>query len=102
MIGCLNAPMKPSALRIERLLAKVEAEHNARIRLCRYVVYEDEYDEAIAKGTLPPAGPAARGADDEPLASQPHEKEWQIVRNRGRAPLGRGYHAAFSSNTTTA
>ena len=42
--------MKPSALRIERLLAKVEAEHNARIRLCRYVVYEDEYDEAIAKG----------------------------------------------------
>jgi hypothetical protein len=39
-----------SALRIERLLAKVEAEHNARIRLCRYVVYEDEYDEAIAKG----------------------------------------------------
>jgi hypothetical protein len=42
--------MKPSALRIERLLAKVEAEHNARARPCRYVVYEDEYDEAIAKG----------------------------------------------------
>jgi hypothetical protein len=42
--------MKPSALRIERLLAKVEAEHNARARPCRYVVDEDEYDEAIAKG----------------------------------------------------
>jgi hypothetical protein len=42
--------MKPSALRIERLLAKVEAEHNARARPCRYVVYEDEYEEAIAKG----------------------------------------------------
>jgi hypothetical protein len=38
-------PMKPSALRIERLLAKVEAEHNARARPCRCVVYEDEYDE---------------------------------------------------------
>jgi hypothetical protein len=37
--------MKPSALRIERLLAKVEAEHNARARPCRCVVYEDEYDE---------------------------------------------------------
>jgi len=44
------ATMKPSALRIERLLAKVEAEHNARARPCRYVVYEDEYEEAIAKG----------------------------------------------------
>jgi hypothetical protein len=32
--------MKASALRIERLLAKVEAEHNARARPCRYVVYE--------------------------------------------------------------
>jgi hypothetical protein len=42
--------MKPSALRIERLLAKIEAEHNARARPCRYVVYEDKYDEAIAKG----------------------------------------------------
>jgi hypothetical protein len=42
--------MKPSALRIERLLAKVEAEHNARARPSRYVVYEDEYEEAIAKG----------------------------------------------------
>jgi hypothetical protein len=42
--------VKPSALRIERLLAKVEDEHNARARPFRYVVYEDEYDEAIAKG----------------------------------------------------
>jgi hypothetical protein len=40
--------MKPSALRIERLLAKVEAE-SASWR-SRYVVYEDEYNEAIAKG----------------------------------------------------
>ena len=44
------ATREASALRIERLLAKVEAEHNARARPCRYVVYEDEYDEAIAKG----------------------------------------------------
>jgi hypothetical protein len=28
--------MKPSALRIERLLAKLEAEHSARARPCRY------------------------------------------------------------------
>ena len=42
--------MKASALRIERLLAKIEAEHNARARPCRYVVYEDEYEDAIAKG----------------------------------------------------
>jgi hypothetical protein len=47
--------MKPSALRIERLLAKVEAEHNARARPCRYVVYEDEYDEAIVSERLAPA-----------------------------------------------
>jgi hypothetical protein len=41
--------MKPTAP--ERLLAKIVAEHNAaRARLGRYVVYEDEYDKAMAKG----------------------------------------------------
>jgi hypothetical protein len=36
--------MKPSALRMERLLAKVEAQCTST------AVPEDEYDEAIAKG----------------------------------------------------
>jgi hypothetical protein len=41
--------MKPGAP--ERLLDKIVAEHSAaRARLGRYVVYEDEYNEAIAKG----------------------------------------------------
>jgi hypothetical protein len=40
--------MKPSALRIERLLAKVEAESNARPR--RYCFHEDEIAEAEAQG----------------------------------------------------
>jgi hypothetical protein len=40
--------MKPSALRIERLLAKVEAACNARPR--RYCFYFDEEAEAKAQG----------------------------------------------------
>jgi hypothetical protein len=40
--------MKPSALRIERLLAKVEAESRARPR--RYCFYFDEEAEAQAQG----------------------------------------------------
>ena len=40
--------MKPSALRIERLLAKVEAESRARPR--RYCFYFDEVAEAEAQG----------------------------------------------------
>lgn len=40
--------MKPSALRIERLLAKVEAESRARPR--RYVFHYDEVAEAEAQG----------------------------------------------------
>jgi hypothetical protein len=40
--------MKPSALRIERLLAKVEAELAARPR--RYCFYFDEVAEAEAQG----------------------------------------------------
>ena len=40
--------MKPSALRIERLLAKVEAESRARPR--RYCFYYDEVAEAEAQG----------------------------------------------------
>jgi hypothetical protein len=42
------APMKPSALRIERLLAKVEAESRARPR--RYCFHFDEVAEAEAQG----------------------------------------------------
>jgi hypothetical protein len=41
--------MKPSALRIERLLAKVEAESRARPRRC--VFYYDEVAEAEAQGS---------------------------------------------------
>jgi hypothetical protein len=40
--------MKPSALRIERLLAKVEAESHARPR--RYCFHFDEVAEAEAQG----------------------------------------------------
>jgi hypothetical protein len=40
--------MKPSALRIERLLAKVEAESRARAR--RYCFHFDEIAEAEAQG----------------------------------------------------
>jgi hypothetical protein len=40
--------MKPSALRIERLLAKVEAKYHARPR--RYCFYDDEVAEAEAQG----------------------------------------------------
>jgi hypothetical protein len=40
--------MKPSALRIERLLAKVEAESRARPR--RYCFHFDEVAEAEAQG----------------------------------------------------
>jgi hypothetical protein len=41
-------PMKPSVLRIERLLAKVEAKYHARPR--RYCFYFDEEAEAKAQG----------------------------------------------------
>jgi hypothetical protein len=46
--------MKPSALRIERLLAKVEAECSARPR--RYCFYYDEVAEAEAQSISVPAG----------------------------------------------
>ena len=42
--------MKPSALRIERLLAKVEAELARSARPRRYCFYEDEIAEAKAQG----------------------------------------------------
>jgi len=42
--------MKPSALRIERLLAKVEAELAPRARPRRYCFYFDEVAEAEAQG----------------------------------------------------
>jgi hypothetical protein len=42
--------MKPSALRIERLLAKVEAELACSARARRYVFYYDEVAEAEAQG----------------------------------------------------
>jgi hypothetical protein len=44
------APMKPSALRIERLLAKVEAELACSARACRYVFHYDEVAKAEAQG----------------------------------------------------
>jgi hypothetical protein len=42
--------MKPSALRIERLLAKVEAELACAARPRRYCFYDDEVAEAEAQG----------------------------------------------------
>jgi hypothetical protein len=42
--------MKPSALRIERLLAKVEAELACSARPRRYVFHDDEVAEAEAQG----------------------------------------------------
>jgi hypothetical protein len=42
--------MKPSALRIERLLAKVEAELARSARARRYVFHYDEVAEAEAQG----------------------------------------------------
>ncbi len=42
--------MKPSALRIERLLAKVEAELARSARPRRYCFYFDEVAEAEAQG----------------------------------------------------
>jgi hypothetical protein len=42
--------MKPSALRIERLLAKVEAELARSARPRRYVFHYDEVAEAEAQG----------------------------------------------------
>jgi hypothetical protein len=42
--------MKPSALRIERLLAKVEAELACSARARRYVFHYDEVAEAEAQG----------------------------------------------------
>jgi hypothetical protein len=42
--------MKPSALRIERLLAKVEAELARSLRPRRYCFYFDEEAEAEAQG----------------------------------------------------
>jgi len=44
------APLKPSALRIERLLARVEAELARSARLRRYCFYFDEEAEAEAQG----------------------------------------------------
>ena len=45
------APMKPSAFRIERLLANVEAEVERRgLRARRYVFHPDEVAEAEAQG----------------------------------------------------
>jgi hypothetical protein len=42
--------MKPSVLRIERLLAKVEAELARSARARRYVFHDDEVAEAEAQG----------------------------------------------------
>jgi hypothetical protein len=42
--------MKPSGLRIERLLAKVEAELACSARARRYVFHPDEVAEAEAQG----------------------------------------------------
>ena len=42
--------MKPSAFRIERLLAKVEAEVVPPPRVCRYPFHPDEVAEAEAQG----------------------------------------------------
>jgi hypothetical protein len=42
--------MKPSALRIQRLLAKVEAEFACSARPRRYCFYFDEESEAKAQG----------------------------------------------------
>jgi len=42
--------MKPSARRIERLLAKVEAELACSARPRRYVFHDDEIAEAEAQG----------------------------------------------------
>ena len=42
--------MKPSAFRIERLLAKVEAEVVPPPRVCRYAFHPDEVAEAEAQG----------------------------------------------------
>jgi hypothetical protein len=42
--------MKPSALRIERLLAKVEAELACSTRPRRYAFHDDEVAEAEAQG----------------------------------------------------
>jgi hypothetical protein len=42
--------MKPSVLRIERLLAKVEAELARSARAPRYVFHDDEVAEAEAQG----------------------------------------------------
>ena len=42
--------MKPSALRIERLLAKVEAKLACSARARRYVFHYDEVAEAEAQG----------------------------------------------------
>jgi hypothetical protein len=58
--------MKPSALRIERLLAKVEAESRARPR--RYCFHFDEVAEAEAQGlpyVLVPQGFEPRGMGEE-------------------------------------
>ena len=49
--------MKPSALRIERLLAKVEAELACSARPRRYVFHYDEVAEAEAQGLPYVLGP---------------------------------------------
>jgi hypothetical protein len=60
--------MKPSALRIERLLAKVEAELARSARPRRYCFYFDEEAEAKAQGL--PCIPVPR-----PLSREEWEKE---------------------------
>jgi hypothetical protein len=81
--------MQPSALRIERLPAKVEAEHNARARPCRYVVYEDEYDEAITKGLplpryffLMPRGIEPRGMGEQILPRAGGRRKERLMDSR--------------------
>jgi hypothetical protein len=49
--------MKPSALRIERLLAKIEAELARSARPRRYYFYYDEVAEAEAQGLPYVLGP---------------------------------------------
>ena len=50
--------MKPSARRIERLLAKVEAELACRARPRRYVFHDDEIAEAEAQPKVVRSGRA--------------------------------------------
>ena len=65
--------MKPSAFRIERLLAKVEAEVVPPPRVCRYAFHPDEVAEAEAQGL--------------PYALVPRRRNgWSGMQRPGRRP----------------